>query len=237
MPRVVKPAAIRRPEILEAAFGMFLDKGFENTSLNEIIAKAGLSKGMFYHHFESKEALLEALFERKADETFAQLEPILAAPDLGPIERLQQILDFGAELKLRDVSVTREGLASLFRPESRQLYERFSAAWLERMRPILTAIIAEGADSGLFETDDAEGVADLVLQSKLGTAYLLARGMKATSRKERDAAADALEKRLKFHVVALGRVLNVADETFKAPAGFARRFMKGLNPLELRQKG
>lgn len=48
----------RRDEIVESAFLLFLDKGIEEVSLNDIIKKANISNGGFYHHFKSKEALI-----------------------------------------------------------------------------------------------------------------------------------------------------------------------------------
>lgn len=48
----------RRDEIIEAAFLLFLDKGLEQTSLNDIIKKGNISNGGFYHHFKSKESLI-----------------------------------------------------------------------------------------------------------------------------------------------------------------------------------
>ncbi len=51
--------------IIDAAIAQFLQKGFNAASLNEIIGSTGLSKGAFYHHFDSREALLKAvLLER-----------------------------------------------------------------------------------------------------------------------------------------------------------------------------
>jgi len=237
MPRVIKPAQVRRTEILDASFAMFVERGFDNTSLNDIILEAGLSKGMFYHHFESKEALLEALFERITDETYAMLEPVLSAQGLNPKQRLQQILDCGAEIRMRNVELTREVFASLLRPESKLLYERISAAWIERMRPILGRIVEEGVQSGLFQTDDPEGVGDLILQMQLATTYILAGAVMAKSSRERDAAAAKLEQRLAFHATALGRVLKLPDDSFRiGPPGFAKRFVKALNPIHNRRR-
>lgn len=53
-----------RASILDAAFRMFLEKGYDGTSLNRILAEVPYSKGALYHHFESKDALLEAVIER-----------------------------------------------------------------------------------------------------------------------------------------------------------------------------
>lgn len=47
-----------RQRILETAWGLFLEKGYDNTTVDEIIKACGISKGGFYHHFSSKEDLL-----------------------------------------------------------------------------------------------------------------------------------------------------------------------------------
>ena len=90
MPRVVKHPDIRRAELLNRAAGLFLQHGYENVSLNDLIADAGVSKGAFYHWFPSKDALVAALAERSAREAFASIEDALAACDgdaLGAAQR------------------------------------------------------------------------------------------------------------------------------------------------------
>ena len=47
--------------ILSAAARLFLEKGYDRTSLQDIIQQTGLSKGAIYHHFSSKEAIFEAI--------------------------------------------------------------------------------------------------------------------------------------------------------------------------------
>jgi AcrR family transcriptional regulator len=53
-----------RDTIVEAAFRLFLERGYDSTSLARILESVPYSKGAFYHHFTSKEALLDAVIER-----------------------------------------------------------------------------------------------------------------------------------------------------------------------------
>ena len=54
--------------ILETAFRLFIEKGYERTSIQDIIDQlGGLSKGAIYHHFKSKEDILTAVCERMTD--------------------------------------------------------------------------------------------------------------------------------------------------------------------------
>ena len=48
-------------QIMEAAWELFLEKGYEKTTVNDIIKKAGTSKGGFYYYFKAKEELLKIL--------------------------------------------------------------------------------------------------------------------------------------------------------------------------------
>ena len=48
-------------KIITAAWNLFYEQGYENTTVEEIIEKSGTSKGSFYHYFEGKDALLESL--------------------------------------------------------------------------------------------------------------------------------------------------------------------------------
>ena len=64
MARTVKPPDVRRNEILDVAQRLFYTKGYRKTSVNDIIDEIDIAKGTFYHHFPSKQALLDALTDR-----------------------------------------------------------------------------------------------------------------------------------------------------------------------------
>lgn len=70
-----------RAAILKAATELFAYKGYAATTTDEIARRAGISKGLIYHHFKSKEALLNALLDEFMVKTLAI--PELAAGDIG----------------------------------------------------------------------------------------------------------------------------------------------------------
>lgn len=62
----------RKQELLQIAYRLFLTKGYEETSVDEIIEEAKIAKGTFYYHFKSKEELLEALINKMITEKVEQ---------------------------------------------------------------------------------------------------------------------------------------------------------------------
>ena len=67
MPRISKPAPQRRAEILDTARRLFTTRGFQSTSVEDILTEVGIAKGTLYYHFSSKEEILRALIARTAD--------------------------------------------------------------------------------------------------------------------------------------------------------------------------
>ena len=59
--RIIKEADIRKNEILDAAGILFTEKGYDNTSVTDIMNAVGIAKGTLYHHYKSKEDILNAL--------------------------------------------------------------------------------------------------------------------------------------------------------------------------------
>ncbi|WP_434302893.1 TetR/AcrR family transcriptional regulator [Clostridium botulinum] len=59
MAGIVKKPEVRKDELLNVAEKLFIEKGYENTSVKDIYAEVNGSFGMFYHHFKSKEEVLE----------------------------------------------------------------------------------------------------------------------------------------------------------------------------------
>lgn len=68
--RIIKEADIRKNEILDAAGILFTEKGYENTSVTDIMNAVGIAKGTLYHHYKSKEDILNALIKRQTDDIF-----------------------------------------------------------------------------------------------------------------------------------------------------------------------
>ncbi|MFW2098474.1 MULTISPECIES: TetR/AcrR family transcriptional regulator [unclassified Acinetobacter] len=79
--RQTKPAEVRIDELMNAAQTLFLEKGVEATTISEIIASVGVAKGTFYHYFESKQHIVEALKKRYIDFFIKALDTAVAKCD------------------------------------------------------------------------------------------------------------------------------------------------------------
>ena len=74
-----------KKKIVSAAWRLFYEQGYDNTTVDDIIEESGTSKGSFYHYFEGKDALLSSL-SFLFDEKYEELMPTLD-PSMGCIEK------------------------------------------------------------------------------------------------------------------------------------------------------
>ena len=98
--RVAGQDPVKRDQILEGARRVFMDKGFDAASMNDVTREAGVSKGTIYVYFDNKEELFEALIEQERCKIFQNLYEVLERED-----DLRNVLeDFGMALSFKITS-------------------------------------------------------------------------------------------------------------------------------------
>ena len=130
--------------IIEAAWQLFYSQGYDNTTVEEIIAESGTSKGSFYHYFEGKDALLSSLsylFDEKYEELMDQIPA-----DMNSFDTLMLL---NRELfAMIENSISLDLLARLY---SSQLVTRGEKHLLDHNRTyskLLRRIMSEGQEKG-----------------------------------------------------------------------------------------
>jgi AcrR family transcriptional regulator len=76
----------RKNELMDIALEFFFTKGFENTTIGDIVKKAGVAQGLFYYYFNSKNDILDAAINRYIDKLIKSLEDIKLEIDLNPLK-------------------------------------------------------------------------------------------------------------------------------------------------------
>ncbi len=212
MQRVVKTAEVRRTEILTVAYRLFARDGYDATTVNALIDELGISKGAFYHHFESKDQVMEALARLMAEQMRARAEPILARPGLSALDKLNLLFSFGAHFKREHVPLVRALAAIYYREENLRLRARIVAESMAVMGPLFAGILDEGKRDGSFVIDDPVETARLLIH--LGTFLHDAFG-EAWQRATHDlrGAAALYRRRVDAYSRALERILGTADHS------------------------
>ena len=224
--RIVKKPDQRRNELLDCAQELFLARGYDNATINDVIARAGVSKGALYHYFASKEAMLEALAERFAARSIEQLGDIFQDRSPDALSRLNAFLARSRQLRREASPIIRPLFAAIFRPENIVLYHRINAAGLLMMTPLLARIIAQGVEEKIFRTPDPVGTAEMILQLGAAAYGVIARALNASSAHEVEQAADTLEDLLKLHALAIDRILCLPEGSVRlVDRGFVRAMM------------
>ena len=140
-----------RGRIINAAWSLFYEQGYEDTTIDEIVEASGTSKGSFYHYFEGKDALpgsLSFLFDEKYEQLKDEIDPDMNAFD--------KLLLLNRELfRMIEDRVSLDLLARLI---STQLITRGEKHLLDHNRTyyrLLRAIIADGQRKGEISTDSS----------------------------------------------------------------------------------
>lgn len=159
----MKKGDLRRQAILDTAEKLFFERGYEETSVQDILDAMGLSKGGFYHHFESKMAVLEAVSARRAEQRFAQAARELRASSLGALDRLNRLFLLVNLFEREQPEFILTVLNVCFRGGDAALLRSLREVTLAQLGPLMDEIIAQGVRDGVFYTRRPGGIGRLLL--------------------------------------------------------------------------
>jgi AcrR family transcriptional regulator len=151
MPEETEASATRREELLAIAAGLFAQKGFKNTTVRDIADASGILSGSLYHHFDSKESMVDEILSSFQEELFGQYDEILAS-DLDPLAKLE-----GAVLVSFDAIDKHRDEVAIFQNEAAYLltFDRF--AYLgernRQSREVWLTLLQNGVDAGVLHGD------------------------------------------------------------------------------------
>lgn len=179
----------KRQEMLTVAERLFCLRGYEATSVQDILNVLHISKGGFYHHFASKEELLNTLFYQRAEKALEQAEATLAN-ETDIMSRLNKLFYGYMPLRKEEADFVAMLLPMMEKPEGRALRLCYQEALLETFLPALQRELALALDADVIlpPTADLEDVLLYLLNQCWGdvAALLLACAKKA---QKPDAAA------------------------------------------------
>ena len=135
--------------IVNAAWELFYEQGYDDTTIDDIVERSETSKGSFYHYFESKDALLSTLsvlFDNKYEELQQTLDPEMSCFD--------KLMFLNRELfKMIENSVPIELLARLFSSQLITVGERLLLVLSRGYYRLLRRLFIEGQNRGEIRTD------------------------------------------------------------------------------------
>nr|WP_325184163.1 TetR/AcrR family transcriptional regulator [uncultured Oscillibacter sp.] len=147
-------------KILDTAERLFIEKGYDRASLQEIIQETGLSKGAIYHHFASKEDILYSVCERIGRRNGEILSKVRDAPGLSGLEKLRTIFK---------VSMQPERQAKMFcmmpylLDNAKFLATEMQSIFAEVAPRFIEPIIRQGLADGSIRTDHPRELAEAMM--------------------------------------------------------------------------
>ena len=177
MARTRDPAAHaqRRDAFVDAGLRLITGKGYEQMSVQDVLNELNSSRGAFYHYFDSKTALLDAVVERMVDAVLATVEPVVADPLVPALEKLQRLFTGIADWKMERKELLREFLSGWLADENAIVRERFRRHTQLRLTPPLTEILRQGLAEGTFSVSSADHAATVFVSLILATNEMASR--------------------------------------------------------------
>jgi AcrR family transcriptional regulator len=141
----------RRDELLELAATMFADRGLRATTVRDIADSAGILSGSLYHHFSSKEEMIDELLRGFLDWLFTRYQEIVET-ETSPLERLK-----GLFMASFEAIADRHAQVVIYQDEAKRLSSQPRFAYVEErnreQRKMWVEVLNEGIAEGYFRPD------------------------------------------------------------------------------------
>lgn len=147
----------RKQELLNIAYQLFIQKGYEETSIDDIIAQAHIAKGTYYYHFPSKEATLEAVIDMMINNEVQRAQEVLSAPISVPQKLIGVITSLRPEQNENNIA------DALNKKENIVMHERVSRRIINEAVPLVAQVVSEGIAQGVFDCDHVQERVRMIL--------------------------------------------------------------------------
>ena len=168
---------LRKKQILETAESLFTERGYEKTGVQDILDVLHLSKGSFYHHFVSKEQVLQQICEQRAVRAAERLRQMSFASG---VEQMDALLRGMIPFQGEGLTFLKMILPIFVLPEGKSVVAAYQEAlkrnWIDGAEEALLRMIREGTAYTFYPRKTAEMALDLVnaLWAEIGQAIILA---------------------------------------------------------------
>jgi AcrR family transcriptional regulator len=148
-------------DIIKKTEKLFSKKGYDNTSIADIIKKVGIAKGTFYHYFKSKDELLETIIDRRIKDIWAQIDVVIDNQDLDVFGKI-----FGFFQAFRGFSEGREKFVEdIHKPENAHIHLKLENKMYPVITPKFEKIIRQGISEKVFNTKYPREAATVLIVS------------------------------------------------------------------------
>lgn len=163
----------RRNDILDAALGLVVTKGYERMTVGDILVLLGMSSGAFYHYFDTKTAVLEALIARIREGSEPPLLTVVDDPGLGSIDKLQTFFDVLETLRGERRGEVIDLLRVWHSDDNAIVRAKAEAATFAWRSGLVTQIAHQGLAEGVFAIalPDRAGEVVMALVQAMGNAH------------------------------------------------------------------
>ena len=158
--------------LIESAAVLFKQNGYYETSVDDIVKKAGVAKGTYYYYFKQKDDVLLTLIKKDFDKYFSKPEEIVFDSKLNALEKMEKVfkLLLAEERNSSDI----EGFFSDGFPEKFQT--PVDEIRLKKVLPLMMKLVKDGTNEGVFKVENTEVIASIItrgITSHIQSTFLL----------------------------------------------------------------
>ena len=197
--RDAKESEVRRLEIMNAAMQLFMEKGYTNTTTQDIVDKVNISRGLLYYHFKNKEDILYCLVEQYSEKLLKDIYQITFAKDKSAIEKVRGFID-ATIISSERISVEGTELQNTVDlEENRYIIDKLSHKLIKKLTIYFEKIIRQGIEERSFLVQSPLETAEFLM-----TAYVFV----SNNMNMKYSDKESLDNYLSAYKIILERTLN-----------------------------
>jgi AcrR family transcriptional regulator len=204
----------KRNDILAAAQRIVYTKGYGRMTIQDILEDIHISSGAFYHYFDSKPAILEAVIDRMAAAAESPLHLIADNPHLSAIEKLRAYFSTIEQMRVTYQASLIELLRVLYTDENAIIRQKADEAAIERRAPLLNMIAQQGIREGVFKLADQGRAGEIILTLILGMGNTHAKLLLSLDKSiDETGCIEGIIDTYNAYMAAIERVLGAPEKT------------------------
>lgn len=147
-------------EIINSAMNIIGEKGYEKTTINDIINDVGIAKGTFYHYFKSKLELLDEIINFMWQDAMELSNKYMNNSSLNAIEKFNKLMEIGMGVKFQNIDFTIKLGTFLVQDENAVIFQKMKDKSYNMIMPYFKQIVSEGSEQGIFNVEEPEFTAE-----------------------------------------------------------------------------